>query len=67
MTSAVVCSATCAAARRMTSGSWPKSWIETGPRSCSSGSTRSSSFRVFSLRYAMAKLDTISLVASPAP
>ena len=40
-------SATIAAAERITSGSWPKSWIETG---CSSGWIRSSSRRVRSLR-----------------
>src|SRR3954471_5569933 len=57
-------SATVSAALRMTSGSWPNSWIDTGP---SSGWIRSSSFIVFSLRWWIAKLDTISLTASPAP
>ena len=44
-------SATVAAAERMISGSWPKSWIETGPRSPerSSGWMRSISTQVFSL------------------
>src|SRR3954471_3765834 len=57
-------SATLAAALRMTSGSWPKSWIETRP---SSGWMRSSSVHVFSLRWCTAKLETISETASPAP
>ena len=60
-------SATVAAAERMTSGSWPKSWIETGPPARSSGWMRSSSRIVFSLRWWMAKLETISDTASPAP
>ena len=57
-------SATTAAAERMTSGSWPKSWMATGP---SSGWTRSSSVSVRSLPWWMAKLETISETASPAP
>ena len=39
--------ATVAAAERMTSGSWPKSWTETGPPSRSLGWIRSSSVQVF--------------------
>ena len=39
--------ATCAAAERMISGSWPNSWIETGPPSRSRGSIASSSSCVF--------------------
>ncbi len=35
-----------AAAPRMTSGSWPKSWMATGPASFSSGRTTSSSSSV---------------------
>ena len=46
MRSTSVCSATWAAALRMTSGSWPKSWSETIP---SSGCMRSISVTVFSL------------------
>jgi hypothetical protein len=44
-------SATVAAAERMISGSWPNSWIETGPRPVarSSGWMRSISTHVFSL------------------
>ncbi len=42
-------SAALAAAERMISGSLPNSWIETGPLTCSSGWTRSSSVQVFSL------------------
>ena len=57
------CAAT-AAASRITSGSEPKSWIETGP---SSGCTRSISSTVRRLRCAIAKLETISETASPAP
>ena len=41
--------ATVAAAERMTSGSWPKSWTETGPPSRSLGWMRSSSVQVFGL------------------
>ena len=51
----------------MTSGSCPKSWIATGPPSRSSGWMRSSSVIVFSLRWWIAKLETISQTASPAP
>ena len=62
-------SATVAAAERMTSGSWPKSWMATGPRppDRSSGWMRSSSVTVFSLRWWTPKLDTISETARPAP
>ena len=41
--------ATVAAAERMISGSWPKSWTETGPPSRSRGWIRSSSVHVFGL------------------
>ena len=51
----------------MTSGSWPKSWIDTGPLARSSGCTRSISVHVFSLPWWIAKLETISETASPAP
>ena len=47
--SASVCSRTYAAALRMMSGSWPKSWIEVGPVLRSSGCMRSISTHVFSL------------------
>ena len=53
-----------AAASRITAGSEPKSWIETGP---SSGWMRSISVTVRWLRWAIAKLETISEMASPAP
>ena len=43
------CAATRAAAARMTSGSSPNSWIETGPPARSRGSIRSISLQVFSL------------------
>ena len=56
--------ATVAAASRITAGSEPKSWIETGP---SSGWMRSISVTVRRLRWATAKLETISETASPAP
>jgi hypothetical protein len=59
-----VCSATYAAADRITSGSWPKSCSATG---FSSGTVRSISVHVFSLRWWMPKLDTISETTSPAP
>ena len=42
-------SATVAAAERMISGSWPKSWIDTGPPARSSGCTTSSSSSVLRL------------------
>jgi hypothetical protein len=54
----------------MTSGSWPKSGTETGPPTPaerSSGWMRSSSRSVLSLRWWMAKLETISETARPAP
>jgi hypothetical protein len=38
------------AAEAMISGSWPKSWMATGPPARSSGWMRSSSRMVFSLR-----------------
>src|SRR2546423_14025 len=48
----------------MTSGSCPKSWIETG---CSSGWMRRNSRRVRLSPYLIPKLETISDTASPAP
>src|SRR4051794_11904656 len=48
----------------MTSGSCPKSWIETG---CSSGWMRRNSRSVRLSPYLIPKLDTISDTASPAP
>src|ERR1044071_3264014 len=57
-------SAATAAAERITSASWPKSWIETG---CSSGWIRISSRRVRSLRWCRPKLETTSETARPAP
>jgi hypothetical protein len=59
--------ATAAAALRMTSGSWPKSWIATGPPRRSSGWMRSISVHVFSLPWCTPKLETISETARPAP
>ena len=56
--------ATVAAASRITAGSEPKSWIATGP---SSGWIRSISVTVRRLRWATAKLETISDTAMPAP
>ena len=67
MKSASVSRATVAAAERMTSGSWPKSWIATGPPARSAGSMRSISVVVFSLRWCTPKLDTISETTIPAP
>jgi hypothetical protein len=67
MTSAVVSRATVAAALRMTSGSWPKSWIATGPPARSAGSMRSISLQVLSLPWYTPKLDTISETTMPAP
>ena len=57
-------SATVAAAPRITSGSGPKSCTETG---CSSGSMRSISSSVRRLPWRIAKLETISDTAIPAP
>ena len=57
-------SAAIAAAERITSGSWPNSWIETG---CSAGWMRKSSRMVRSLRWWSPKLETISETARPAP
>src|SRR4051812_4667214 len=57
-------SATAAAAMRITSASWPKSWMLTG---CSSGWMRRNSRWVRSSPYLRPKLDTISETASPAP
>ena len=70
MKSAVVSRATIAAALRMTSGSWPNSWMAIGPpapASRSAGSMRSISVVVFSLPWWMPKLDTISETTMPAP
>src|SRR5918997_3755432 len=57
-------SATTAAASRITSASWPKSWIDTG---CSSGWIRRNSRTVRSLPCLIPKLDAISETARPAP
>ncbi len=57
-------SATVAAATRITSGSEPNSCTETA---ASSGWMRSISVRVRWLRWAIAKLETISETARPAP
>ena len=60
-------SATRAAAERITSGSCPNSWIETGPPSRSRGSITSSSSSVRRFSWWIAKLETISDTAKPAP
>jgi hypothetical protein len=57
-------SAAIPAAIRITSGSWPKSWIGTG---CSSGWMRRNSSSVRRSPYFSPKLETISLNARPAP
>ena len=51
----------------MIAGSSPNSWIDTGPPSRSEGWICSISVQVFSLRWWIAWLETISETAIPAP
>ncbi len=64
-------SATTAAASRITAGSSPNSWIDTGPPGPAAlalaGSIRSISLQVFSLPWWIACEETISETAMPAP